>query len=130
MRRAAILLPLVASLACAAEGTDIEQTLTLPHPLPSGASAFLEVQVGPLAAGQRVRVTTSSGEPLGTVSAFGPAARQSGGVYLLPVPSDAIHNGALSVRVTILDGNKPPRAPNPAEVQSLKVMTQDAAKQR
>jgi hypothetical protein len=108
----------------------MEQTLALSHPLRSGDSAWLEVQVGPLAPGQRVRVTTSTGELLGTISPFGPAARQNVGVYSLPVPSDAILNGALSVRVTILDANKPPRAPTAAEVQSLKVMTQDAAKQR
>jgi hypothetical protein len=130
MRRAAILLPLLASLAYGAEGTYIEQRLVLSRPLPPGGSAFLEVRVGPLAAGQRVRVTTSTGEPLGTVSPFGQVARESGGVYSLPVPSDAIRNDVLSVRITLLDGNKPPRAPTAAEVQSLKVMTQDAARQR
>lgn len=126
MRRSAVLLALVASLAYGGGDSGMEQSLTLPHPLKAGASAFLEVQLGPLAPGERVRVTTLSGEPLGTISPFGPAARQSGGVYTLPVPSDAIHDGALSVRLTVTQSNAPPRAPAATEVQGVRLRAPDA----
>ena len=106
----------------------MEQTLTLPHPLKAGANAWLEVQVGPLAPGQRVRVTTISGELLGTISPFGPAERRQAGVYSLPVPPDAIHDGALSVRVTVTQSNALPRAPTATEVQSLRLLAPDAAR--
>ncbi|MGV7219389.1 hypothetical protein [Bradyrhizobium sp. UFLA05-112] len=100
----------------------MERTLTLPHSLAPGAIAWIEVQVGPLAPGQRVRVTTQAGELLGAISPFGPGERQNAGIYSLPVPPDAIHDDNLSVVVTITEANKPPRAPNPAEVKSLKLL--------
>jgi hypothetical protein len=99
----------------------MERTLTLPRPLKDGAHAWLEVQVGPLAPGQRVRVTTLSGELLGAISPFGPTERRHSGLYSLPVPADAIRNGALSVRVTITDANKPARTPTDAEVQKPEI---------
>lgn len=97
----------------------MERTLTLSRPLATGANAFLEVRVGPLAAGHQVRVTTPSGALLGTIAPFGPAARGSGGVYTLSVPADAIRNESLSVRVSIEEGSKPARTPTAAEVQGL-----------
>jgi hypothetical protein len=106
----------------------MERTLTLPHSLAPGANAWLEVKVGPLAPGQRVRVTTHAGELLGAISPFGRAERQQAGIYSLPVPPDAIHDDALSVVVTIAEANKPPRAPTPAEVQSLKLLAPGTAK--
>ena len=89
----------------------MERTLTLPHPLAPGAIAWLQVQVGPLAPGQRVRVTTRSGELLGAVSPFGPGARQQSGIYSLAIPPGTIRDDALAVVVTITDANNPPRAP-------------------
>jgi hypothetical protein len=128
LRRSAALLALVASLAHAADGAEIEQTLTLSHPLKAGVSPFLEVRVGPLTAGQRVRITTLGGELIGTIAPFGPAERQGGGVYSLPVPPDAVHGGTLSLRVTVTQSNVPPRAPNATEVQSLRLVAPDAAR--
>ena len=106
----------------------MEQTLTLPQPMKAGANAWLEVQVGPLAPGQRVRVTTLTGEPIGTIAPFGPPQRGRPGVYSLPVPPDAIHDGALSVRVVVTQLNAPPRAPTAAEVESLRLLSPDATR--
>jgi hypothetical protein len=107
----------------------MEQTLTLPHPLAPGARAWLEVQVGALAPGQRVRVTTLAGEPIGTIAPFGPAERRQSGVYSLPVPPDALHDGVLSVRVTVIQSNAAPRAPAATEVESLRLLSApDAAR--
>jgi hypothetical protein len=106
----------------------MEQKLMLPHPLQSGAHAWLEVRVGPLAPGQRIRVTTSAGDEIGTIAPFGPAQRRQSGVYSLPVPPDAIQQGALSVRVTVTQSNAPARAPTATEVQSLKLLAPDDAR--
>lgn len=122
MRCAAAVLMLVASVAYGAEGTGMERSFTLAHPLSAGANAWLEVQAGPLAPGQRIRVTTATGEIIGAIAPFGPAQRRHPGIYTLPVPAAAIQNGVLSVRVTVLEGNKPPRAPTAAEVQGLKLL--------
>ena len=112
----------------APRGLEFEQTFTLPQPLKAGANAWLEVQVGPLTPGQRVRVTTLTGELIGAIAPFGPAERQRSGVYSLPVPLDAIHDGVLSVRVTVTQSNTAPRAPTSTEVQSLRLRAADSAK--
>jgi hypothetical protein len=127
VRYGAFILILAASLAYGAE-EGMERTLTLPHPIAAGAIAWLEVQVGPLAPGQRVRVTTPAGELLGAISPFGPSERQHAGLYSLPVPADAIHDGALSVVIAITEANGPPRTPTPAEVQSVKLLAPGMAK--
>ncbi len=103
----------------------MERTFTLSRPPAGPAGAFLEVEVGALPAGRRVDVTTPSGVPIGTVAPFGPAARGGGGVYTLPVPAGAIRDRTLSVRVTIVGGGEPARAPTAAEVTSLKLLTPD-----
>jgi hypothetical protein len=128
VRRWAIALTFAASIAYGAEEPGMERTLTLPHPLGPGAAAWLEVKVGPLAPGQRVRVTTRDGALLGAIAPFGRAERQQAGVYSLPVPPDAIHDGALSVVVTVTQGNEPPRAPTLAEVQSLTLLPSDGTR--
>jgi hypothetical protein len=112
---------LAASAAYGAEQAGMKQTLTLPQALAPGTTAWLEVQVGSLAPGQRVRVTTQDGALIGTISPFGRAQRESSGVHALPVPPDAIHAGALSVVVTIVEGSDPPRTPTSAEVQRLRL---------
>ena len=128
MRRWAIVPMLAASVAWGAEQAGLERTLTLPHALAPGGIAWLQVEVGPLAPGQRVRVTTRDGEQIGAVAPFGAGERRLGGRYPLPVPAAAIHDGALSVVVTITDANGSSRTPTPEEVRSLTLQTSDTAK--
>jgi hypothetical protein len=128
VRRWATALALATSLAWGAENGGLERTLTLPHELAPGAIAWLEVQVGPLAPGQRVRVTTRDGTLIGVISPFGPAARQQASVHSLPVPPQAIHGDTLSVIVTVTEGDKAPRAPTPVEVPSLKLLAPGTAR--
>lgn len=128
MRAWTIVLLLAASVAWGAEQAGLERTLTLPHALAPGGIAWLQVEVGPLAPGQRVRVTTRDGESIGAVAPFGAGERRLGGRYPLPVPAAAIHDGALSVVVTITDANGSPRAPTPEEVRSLTLQTSDTAR--
>lgn len=97
----------------------MERRLTLPHPLAPGETAWLKVQVGPLAPGQRIRVTASGGAVLGAVVPFGPGARRAGATYTVPVPTDAIHDAALMVEVMLIEANRPPRDPTAAEVPSV-----------
>ena len=106
----------------------MERTFTLSRPPAAPAGAFLEVEVGALPAGRQVDVTTPSGVPIGTIAPFGAAARGSGGVYALPVPAGAIQDRTLSVRVTIIGGGEPARAPTTTEVTNLKLLTPDLAR--
>jgi hypothetical protein len=122
VRGAALIPVLLATSAVAAEGRGMEMTFQLPRPLDEAATATLEVRVGPLAPGQKVSVTTPTGELIGTISPFGAKAREHAAVYTLPVPREAFRAGTLATRVTITEGKLPPRAPTAAEVQSLKLV--------
>jgi hypothetical protein len=93
--------------------------LMLPHPLAPGEIAWIEVQVGAIARGREIEVTTASGQPLGVISPFGVRLGQDAGTYTLPVPPDAIRDGAVAVRLAITQPGRPPRPPTAEEVRSV-----------
>ncbi|HEY1544494.1 MAG TPA: hypothetical protein VGG01_19015 [Xanthobacteraceae bacterium] len=124
MRRAAaalMLLALPAADVAAQNATPAQAlTLSLPHPLGAGETAFIEVQLGTLAKGHVVDITTAAGQPLGTLSPFGARPGQRAGTYTLPVPASAIHDGRLAIRLTITQPGGP-RAPTAQEVRGVKL---------
>jgi len=99
-----------------------EMTLALPHPLGPGDIAWLQVQVGAIGRGQEIDVTTDTGRMLGTISPFGVRSGQAAGTYAVPVPADAIHDGRLSVRLTISQAGTAPRTPTAEELRSVKLI--------
>jgi hypothetical protein len=103
-----------------------ELTLTLPHPPAAGGVAWLQVRVGAIGRGQQIDVTTETGRRLGTISPFGVRSGEAAGTYTLPVPADAIHDGKLSVRVTISRAGTAPRTPTPEELRSVKLIVPGA----
>jgi hypothetical protein len=118
MRRTAATILLLAMAAAAPAG---DRTLVLPHALSAGETAWIEVQVGPVAHGREIDVTTDNGLNLGTISPFGVRFGQDAGTYTLPVPPDAIRNGRVSIRLTISQPGGPPRKPTPQEVKGVAV---------
>lgn len=137
MRRAAAAALLVALLAPSGwaqntpaqggtAGSAQELTLSLPQPLRDGESAGIEVQLGPIARGRVVTVTTAAGEPLGTISPFGTRVGEDAGTYTLPVPAGAIRDGRVAIRLTITQAGGPPRPPTAQEVRSVKLTTSGA----
>jgi hypothetical protein len=113
-----LLFALLAQTMSAAWAQDT--TLTLPHPLAAGETAWIELQLGPIGR-QEIDITTAAGQQLGTVSPFGPRAGQDAGTYAFPVPADAIRDDRLAVRITITQPNGPPRAATEQEVRSVKL---------
>ena len=105
-----------------------EITLALPHELRTGENAWLQVQVGPIARGQEINVTTASGQPLGTISPFAVRPGQDAGTYPLPLPAEAIRDGRVAVRLTISQAGGPPRAPTAQEVRGVKVQVGGGAR--
>jgi hypothetical protein len=99
-------------------------TLVLPQPLVAGQTAWLEVRLGSIGLGQEIGVATSSGHQLGVISPHGLRVGQEAGTHALPVPTDAIRDGRLSIRLTITEFGAT-RAPTTQEVRSvnLKVAT-------
>jgi hypothetical protein len=121
MRATAAALALTSLLAVGARAAADNVVLTLPHKPGAGEQVVLAVTVGPIGH-RRVEVTTASGERLGTVSAFGPQAAQSGGTYMLPVPPDAIRDDRLEVRVTISGNGGQVRSPTAEEVKEIRLI--------
>ena len=121
MHRAAasVLLALATQAACATGAG--EMTLALPHALRSGEMAWIEVRVGVVARGQEIRVTTTSGRELGTISPHLVRAAQDAGNYSLPVPGDAVRDGRIDVRLAITQAGTSPRAPTAMEVRAVKL---------
>ncbi|MFC5324176.1 hypothetical protein [Bradyrhizobium oligotrophicum] len=107
-------LPLSSSAQAPSEAVD----LVLPRPLGAGETAVIEIRLGALARGQEVTVTTASGMLLGTVSPFGLRAGEDAGTYALPVPTDAIGGGRLTIRLSISQPGGS-RAPTRQEVRSV-----------
>jgi hypothetical protein len=97
-----------------------ETTLTLPHPLAAGETAWIELQLGPIGR-QEIDITTATGQQLGTVSPFGPRTGQDAGTYAFPVPANLITDGRVTVRITITQPNGPPRPATEQEVRSVKL---------
>jgi hypothetical protein len=97
-------------------------TLTLPHALRSGETAWVQVQVGVISPGQEIDVITTSGQELGVISPYGVHMGQASGTYTLPVPSDAISHGRLSLRLTITQAGNAPRTPTTQEVPSVRLI--------
>jgi hypothetical protein len=118
----------VAGLAWAASGGSVAlaqdpvetMTLVLPHAPGTDDTVWIEVQVGAIGRGQEISVTTATGEPLGVISPFGVRAAQDAGTYLLPVPSEAIKDGRLSVKLAISQFGKS-RAPTSQEVRGVEL---------
>lgn len=99
-----------------------DMTLALPRPLQAGETVWIEVQVGPIARGREIDVMTTSGQMLGTISPFGVRPGQDAGTYTLPVPRDAVRDGRLSLRLTISQVGKEPRAVTKREVRGVKLV--------
>lgn len=125
MRWAAIAFVLIALLVWGWSVSAEEMTLRVPHPLAPGGVVWLQVQVGALGRDQQIDVTTDTGRMLGTISPFGVRSGQAAGTYTLPVPSDAIKDGHLSVRLTISQAGSPPRTPTAEELRGVKLIIPD-----
>lgn len=102
------------------------ETLVLPHALHLGETALLEVKVGVIARGAEIAISTTSGRLLGVVSPFGIRAGSQAGTYTIPLPSDSISNGRITVHLS-LNYYHAQRAPTREEVKSVRVKIVDAS---
>lgn len=118
MRMSLILLTLC--IPCLAQSSR-QKIYDLPLPRPAGPDEELvaRVSAGPLKIHQRIVVRIRNGEIAGNVSPFGAQARQTPGVYTIPLPAAAVRDGAVRLLVEIEEKNIPPRAPTADEVRNI-----------
>jgi hypothetical protein len=98
-----------------------EMTLVLPHALRKGETAWLLVKVGAIGRDQ-IQLMTQDGRPLGTISAFGIRSGKPAGTYTVPVPAEALSDGRLALRLSVMQSGRAPRAPTAKEVKSLRLL--------
>jgi hypothetical protein len=89
--------------------------------LRKGETAWLLVKVGTIGRDQ-IQIMTQDGRPLGTISPFGIRSGKPCGTYTVPVPSDALTDGRLALRVSAIEAGRTPRAPTTQEVKSLHLL--------
>ena len=102
-------------------GSAREMTLVLPHALRKGETAWLLVKVGTIGHDQ-IQLMTQDGRPLGTISQFGIRSGKPAGTYTVPVPAEALSDGRLALRLSVMQSGRAPRAPTAKEVKSLRLL--------
>jgi hypothetical protein len=105
-----------------------EMTLTLPHALRKGETAWLLVEVGSIDANQ-IQLMTRDGHPLGTISPYGVRSGQATGTYTVPLPADDLVDGKIALRVSVIESGQTQRAPTTTEVKSLHLLIRRFKKQ-
>jgi len=125
MRAPLATLALIAQLAYADNSRVV--TLTLPHPMRTGDTAWLEVKVGIIARGEEIEIATAAGRFLGAISPHGIHSGRDAGAYTIPLPTDAISDDHISLRLSLGRSGHAQRAPTTQEVKSLRVTIVDAA---
>jgi hypothetical protein len=93
--------------------------LTLPRAAADDEAVWLQIQIGVLARGAVIRVSSTNGELLGSVSSYGSARGAPSPTYLVPLPKTAVVNGRIRVRLTVDEPGKPSRAPRADEVENV-----------
>jgi hypothetical protein len=126
MRSAAAIV--FAVLTLEAHAAESEKTLMLPHALQTGQIAVIQVQVGKIARGQEIHITTAAGRELGVISPFGVRSGHAAGTYPIPVPADAVAGQQLTVHVSVTGNGTQPHAPTAQEVRSIEVVIGGTAK--
>lgn len=111
------------ALAAPAAGAPGDIVLKLGHPLRAGETVFLDVQVGPIARGRTIEITTASGTEIGTISPYGTRLGQDAGSFAIPVPPESIHDGQLTVRMMLSQPGGPPRPVLAGEVKRITLAT-------
>jgi hypothetical protein len=93
--------------------------LTLPRAAADDQAVWLQIQVGVLAPGAVIRVSSSDGELFGSVAPYGAARPARSATYLVPLPKTAVVNGRIRVQLTVEQPGKPGRAPRADEVENV-----------
>jgi hypothetical protein len=108
-----------ASATCGSRQQAIE--LMLARPATANEAVWLQVRVGMLPRGGRLRILTAAGDLVGTVAPFGARGGQ-GGTYILPLPKAAVAEGRVQLCLEAQEADAPARAPRPGEVDAVELI--------
>jgi hypothetical protein len=114
-----VLLGLSASPVAAQGQNQSEFEVVLPRQPSAKEEVWLQVRLGELEPGSKLRISTRDGVLAGSVAPFGSRAAQEGSAYTVPLPQTAITSGRIGLRLAIVEPGKPPRPPEAGEVESI-----------
>jgi len=93
-------------------------TLNLPRQAAANEMVVVQLKVGVVKRGTKIVVRTTHQEIAGTITPFGIRPGQKAGLYTVPVPSKAITDKKVSLRLEILEKDaKAARAATAAEIE-------------
>jgi len=95
--------------------------LVLARSLNEDEGLAVELTLGVLERGDRIRVQTASGKMLGVISTYGIRSGEEAGTYTVPIPAEAVSNNCVSLRITLLYNRNKQRAPTDQELRSVKL---------
>lgn len=96
--------------------------LSLARPPTARETVALELRVGVLPSGSRVRVSTEDGDVIGVVAPFGRLAPGGVSAHVMPLPARLIREGRVRIRITLDVPGAPGRAPGQAEVEKVSLI--------
>lgn len=93
--------------------------LRLPRAAAADEAVALELRIGALAAGARLRILSDSGEVLGVIAPFGRSAEGATTTHTVPLPPSVIRDGSVRLQLVLEQPDAAPRAPSATEVESI-----------
>jgi hypothetical protein len=95
--------------------------LVLPRGLNEDERLAVELKLGVIERGAKIRVETASGKMLGVITPYGIRSGEEAGTYTVPVPAEEISNNCVSLRITLNEHRQGKRAPTTQELRSVKL---------
>ena len=95
--------------------------LVLPRSLNADEGVAVELKLGVLERGNEIKVETTSGRNLGTISPYGIRAGEAAGTYTVPVPPEVVSNKRVSLRIILDQHSRGKRAPTSQELRAVRL---------
>ena len=95
--------------------------LVLPRSLTAEEGVSVELTLGVLERGAAIKLETTSGRKLGTITTYGIRSGEEAGTYTVPVPPELISNNRLSLRIILDQHSRGKRAPTDQELRAVRL---------
>jgi hypothetical protein len=95
--------------------------LVLPRSLTAEEGVSVELTLGVLERGSAIKLETTSGRKLGTITTYGIRSGEEAGTYTVPVPPELISNKRLSLRIILDQHSRGKRTPTDQELRAVRL---------
>ncbi|HEY3579410.1 MAG TPA: hypothetical protein VGK82_02665 [Pyrinomonadaceae bacterium] len=95
--------------------------LILARSLTAEEGLAVELKLGVLERGNKIKVESMSGKLLGVISPYGIRSGEEAGTYTVPVPPELVSNKRLSLRIVVDQYSRGKRAPTKQELRDVRL---------